>query len=95
MIDIRDITPGESYACKFRVDTMLDELGRPAPNLSDVALAGVKSYEGLGILVARDVEQQLVELKDHLSGKQFVVEWDNIWDIDTVEWIEPLETQDE
>jgi hypothetical protein len=87
MIDIKDITPGESYACKFRVETMLDELGRP-PGLSDTPLAGVQMYEGLGVLIARDVEQELVKLKDEKSSKEFVVPFKDIWDIDTVDWVE-------
>jgi len=87
MIDILDITPGESYACKFRVETMLDELGRP-PGLSDTPLAGVQMYEGLGVLIARDLAQELVKLKDEKSSKEFVVPFKDIWDIDTVDWVE-------
>ena len=87
MIDIKDITPGESYACKFRVETMLDELGRP-PGLSDTPLAGVQMYEGLGVLIARDVTQELVKLKDQASSKEFVVAWADIWDVDTVDWVD-------
>jgi hypothetical protein len=87
MIDIKDITPGESYACKFRVETMLDELGRP-PGLSDTPLAGVQMYEGLGVLIARDLAQELVKLKDEKSSKEFVVPFADIWDIDTVDWVE-------
>ena len=90
MIDIRDITPGESYACRFRVTTMLDTLGRPAPNLSDVPLKGPGVYEGFGVLYTRDTEQELVELKDETSGKMFVVPFADIWDVDTVEWTDPL-----
>ena len=87
MIDIKDITPGESYACKFRVETMLDELGRP-PGLSDTPLAGVQMYEGLGVLIARDVTQELVKLKDQKSSKEFVVPFSDIWDVDTVDWVD-------
>jgi hypothetical protein len=89
MIDIRDITPGESYACHFRVETMLDTLGRPAPNLSDVPLAGVKLYESFGFLKQRDVEQELVIVVDSKSNKEFVVGFSDLWDIDTVEVEEP------
>ena len=89
-INIQDIIPGESYACKFRVETMLDTLGRPAPNLSDTPLAGVKSYQGMGVITTRDTEQQLVELQDTLSKKLFVVPYTDIWDVDTVEWQEDL-----
>jgi hypothetical protein len=85
-IDIQDITPGESYACKFRVETLVDDLGRPAPNLSDQPLAGTKVYEGIGLLVQRDLEQRLVKLQDEASQKTFIVSFDDIWDIDTVEW---------
>lgn len=93
MIDIRDITPGKSYACKFKTKTMLDALGRPAPNLSDQPLAGVKEYQGLGILMARDMDQELVQLKDEKSGKEFVVPFSDIWDVDDVEWVEPLASE--
>ena len=85
MIDIQDITPGESYACKFRVETMLDEFGR-LPGLSDTPLEGVGTYEGVGVLMQRDVEQRLVKLQDEKSRREFVVSFDDIWDIDTVEW---------
>lgn len=91
MIAIEDITPGESYACKFRVETMLDTLGRPAPNLSDVPVKGVGMYEGLGVLMQRDTEQRLVKLQDQKSSKEFVVSFDDIWDIDGIEWTEPLQ----
>ena len=90
MIKIEDITPGESYACRFRVETMLDTLGRPAPNLSDVPLKGPGIYEGIGILMQRDTEQRLVKLQDEKSSKEFVVSFDDIWDIDSIEWTEPL-----
>lgn len=90
-IAIEDIEPGKSYACKFKTKTMLDALGRPAPNLSDQPLAGVKEYQGLGVLMQRDMDQRLVKLKDEKSGKEFVCSFDDIWDVDTVEWIEPLE----
>lgn len=91
MIKIEDVVPGNSYACKFKVQTMLDELGRPAPNLSDVPMKGVGDYEGFGVLEARDMNTRLVKLKDEKSKKDFVVSFDDIWDIDTVDWV----TEDE
>ena len=94
MVNIEDITPGQSYACKFKVETMLDDMGRPAPNLSDQPLSGVKMYEGLGVLMARDMDQKLVQLKDEKSGKEFVVPFDDIWDVDDIDWVEPLENKD-
>jgi hypothetical protein len=91
MIDITEIVPGNSYACKFKVETMLDTLGRPAPNLSDTPLKGPGIYESIGVLMQRDMDQRLVKLKDDKSGKEFVCGFDDIWDIDEVEWIDPLE----
>lgn len=87
MIDIQDITPGESYACKFRVETMLDEFGR-LPGLSDTPLKGVGVYEGVGVLLQRDLDQRLVKLQDEKSKREFVVSFDDIWDIDTVDWVD-------
>ena len=93
MIKIEDITPGNSYACKFKVRTLLDSFGR-IPGLSDTPLAGEGNYEGLGVLLARDTEQRLVELQDEKSKKKFVVSFDDIWDVDTIDWVEPLESKD-
>ena len=93
MIKIEDIKPGNSYAAKFKVETMLDTYGR-IPGLSDTPLAGVGMYEGLGVLLARDVDKRLVELQDEKSRKKFVVSYDDIWDVDDVDWVEPLESQD-
>ena len=89
MIDIENIVPGNSYACKFRVETMLDTFGR-IPGLSDTPLKGVGIYEGVGILMQRDTEQRLVKLKDQKSSKEFVVGFDDIWDVDVIEWTDPL-----
>jgi len=89
MIKIEDITPGKSYACKFKVETMLDSFGR-VPGLSDTPLKGVGTYEGLGILMQRDSDQRLVKLQDEKSKKEFVVSFDDIWDVDEVEWEDPL-----
>jgi len=91
MYKIEDITPGNSYGCMFRVTTMLDELGQPAPNLSDVPLKGPGEYEGFGILQSRDLESRMVELYDEKSRKMFTVSFDNIWDVDDIEWVDPEE----
>ena len=95
MIKIENIVPGKSYAAKFKVQTMLDDLGRPAPNLSDQPLKGVGEYQSLGILMSRDMDKRLVQLKDEKTGKEFVVGFDDIWDVDDVIWEEPLESEDE
>ena len=86
-IKIEDVVPGESYACYFRATTMLDELGRPAPNLSDIPIKGPGVYEGFGVLTTRDTRTRLVKILDESTGKEFTVSFDDIWDIDTVEWV--------
>jgi len=85
MIDIRDIVPGQSYACKFRVETMLDEMDR-IPGLSDTPLKGVGTYEGFGVLMTRDTKQELVEVEDQETKRTFVCAYDEIWDVDEVVW---------
>ncbi|MGY8864692.1 MAG: hypothetical protein ACKVJK_03575 [Methylophagaceae bacterium] len=85
MIDIRDIVPGQSYACKFRVETMLDEMDR-IPGLSDTPLKGVGTYEGFGVLMTRDTKQELVEVEDQETKRTFVCTYDDIWDVDEVVW---------
>ena len=88
MMKIEDIEVGKSYGCKFKVTTMLDSMGRPAPNLSDVPLKGPGEYEGFGVIQIRDLKSRLVELYDTECRKTFRVEFDNIWDIDEVEYVD-------
>lgn len=90
-MDIKDITPGQSYACRFRTVTVLDEQGQPVPNLSDSPVKGPGVYEGIGVLAQRDLDNELVRLKDKWSGQEFVVSFKDIWEIDTVEWVNPLD----
>lgn len=85
---IEDIEVGKSYGCKFKVTTMLDEMGRPAPNLSDVPLKGPGEYEGFGVIQVRDLKSRLVELYDTTARKTFRVDFDNIWDVDEVEYVD-------
>ena len=85
MIDILDIEVGKAYACKFKVKTMLDTYGR-IPGLSDTPLQGLGMYEGIGVIQVRDTESKRVQLKDEKSGKEFVVPFADIWDIDTAEF---------
>ena len=89
---IQDVQVGKSYACKFKVKTMLDDLGRPAPNLSDRPLAGVKMYESIGVIEIRDTEKEMVQVVDEKSSKKFVVPYSDIWDVDDAEFVSPLET---
>jgi hypothetical protein len=88
MIKIEDVTPGKSYGCKFKVTTMLDIMGRPAPNLSDVPLAGPGEYEGFGLIKVRDLNSRQVLVIDEESKKEFTISFDAIWDIDDVEYVD-------
>jgi hypothetical protein len=90
MYKIEDIQPGKSYGCKFKVTTMLDTFGRP-PGLSDTPLAGPGVYESFGIIQVRDLESKLVELYDEKSRKTFRCSFDDIWDIDDVEYVDNTE----
>ena len=40
MIDISEIRIGESYACRFKIETMLDEFGSPAGGNSNTPIKG-------------------------------------------------------
>jgi hypothetical protein len=63
-------------------------MGRPAPNLSDVPLKGPGEYEGFGVIQIRDTNSRMVELYDTSSRKTFTVSFDDIWDVDEVEYVE-------
>ena len=87
MIKIEDIEVGKSYACKFKVETMLDTFGR-VPGLSATPLKGPGMYEGVGVIQVRDTAGNRVQLKDEKSKKEFVVPFSQIWDVDEVEWVD-------
>lgn len=90
MIDIREITVGESYGCKFRVKNVpLDEFGRLGGmmSLADLPIKEYGEYEGFGFLKQRDTEQELVVVVDEKTDKEFVCAYDDIWDVDEVELV--------
>lgn len=87
MIDIKDITPGDSYACKYRVVTMLNSAGLPNTSLKIGEAGGTPAlYESLGVLMQRDLDNKCVRVKDVDTGVEFVVPFQDIWDVDTVDW---------
>lgn len=49
-------------------------------------------YEGIGLLLTRDLEQKIVKLRDTQSLMEFVVGFDNIWDIDHVKWTDEAQS---
>jgi hypothetical protein len=91
MYEMTELETGKSYACRFRVNTVLDADGNPASPLTGTNPDRAGEYEGLGVIKKRDVEQRLVELEDTTSRLSFVVSWDDCWDIDDVEWTEALD----
>ena len=88
----RDITAGESWACRFSVQAMICEDGSlydstgVAPGESVPARPGV--YTSVGVIVRRDTSAELLELRDTVSGKTFVVGFADVTDIDRVEWVD-------
>ena len=93
---IENIEVGKSYAAKFKLKNMpMDEYGRLGGpySLADLPVVKTGTYEGLGVLIQRDSKQKLVKLKDEKSGKEFVVPFSDIWDVDEVEWKDPLEVK--
>lgn len=88
----RDITAGESWACRFSVQAMITPEGElydstgVAPGQTVAAAPG--TYHGVGVIVKRDLDAELLELRDTASGKTFVVGFADVTDIDRVEWVE-------
>lgn len=82
---ITEISAGKSYACRFRLNTVLDDKGYPASPSSPPVRFG--TFESLGVIIKRDTEAELVELLDQHSKSTFVIPFTDIWDVDTVEWV--------
>ena len=93
-MDIQDIPAGESWACRFRTTIFVDAAGEPieSPNLQigQAHPGQPKSYEGIGVIQVRDVDNQRVQLQDTQSLRQFTVSFDDVWDCDTIEWVEDV-----
>ena len=96
MLTIETIEPGKSYAAKFKLENMpIDEYGRLGGqySLSDLPIVKTGTYEGLGILLPRDTEKKLVKLHDEKSKREFVVQFEDLWDVDEIEWKDPLASE--
>jgi hypothetical protein len=91
-MNIKDITVGESWGCRFRTTTFLDSQGNPVKadnlQLGQTHPGTPGEYTGIGVIQVRDLENQRVQLQDVATLEQFTVAFDDCWDIDTIEWAE-------
>ena len=91
-MQIKDIEPGKSYACRFKVYTFIDENKKPVDtrnlNLGEKVPGLPGTYEGFGIIQIRDNDNELVELWDTDLNREWTVSWKDCWDVDVVEWKE-------
>jgi len=86
---IEDITVGESWACEFTTRTFLDPEGQPLRvNLqvgeSHPGTAG--EYTSVGVIQVRDTANRTLQLLDTSTDLTFVVSWDDVRNVDRVEW---------
>lgn len=65
---------------------MLDVNDKPITD-PGTPLKGPGIYESIGIIQLRDNEKKLVKLVDKTTKREFIIPYENIWDIDEVEWI--------
>ena len=91
---IEDINAGETWACRFKVQTFVDpKTGQAVEDKNLVpgqAHRGIPGeYEGIGLIQVRDLDTRIVQLLDTISNITFKVKFDDCWDVDTVEWINP------
>lgn len=84
-LEWQTLTPGESYACEFSVETMLTTQGVPPTQDTD-AIQGVGTYTSIGVVVTRDIPNQRARLRDTQTNREFVVDWSATRNLDTVEW---------
>jgi hypothetical protein len=91
-MNIADIEPGKSYACKFVVKTFIDEMGNPVDtgqlSVGEKVPGVPGNYRGFGVIVTRDTANQLVEIWDEHLQRTWIVSWTDTSDVDTVEWID-------
>ena len=89
MMTLDELPQGTSWATRFRTTTFLKD-GKPitAPNLAvgERHPGTPGEYEGLGIIVLRDSDKQMLEVIDTESQQRFTVRYADCWDWDEVEW---------
>lgn len=97
MIEIEDITAGQSYACHFRVRTFVYANGtvadtqglQPGEPIPQGAQPG--EYRGFGVITVRDVQNRLLKIWDTDLEREWTVSWSDVWDCDTVSWQDTAE----
>lgn len=90
-MQIEQLEPGKSYACRFKTETFLNSEGYPVDavlQLGEAHPGTPGTYTSVGIIRTRDLAQCRVELIDTQSQRTFVVSTDSVWDIDSVEWVD-------
>jgi hypothetical protein len=76
---------GVAYTCKFKTVTKLDTYGRVWPNLSDVPYGSTGDYNSQGDILVIDSKSKRFKVKDKSSKKEFIVEYNDILQIDEAE----------
>ena len=89
---IESVTPGEPWGCRFRINTMLDELGNLVDTTNVQMGEGLPTgcqpgvYESIGVIRIRDADSEQLVVQDTVSPREFVVGYADVWDIDRVEY---------
>ena len=88
---IEDIPAGDSWACRFKTTTFVDENGNAVQDLNLMPGQPHRGkpgdYEGIGIIQIRDNDTRIVQLLDTISDIEFKVPFDDCWDVEVIEWI--------
>ena len=91
-MNIEDIPAGESWACRFKTTTFLDEDKTPVEannlQLGQTHPGTPGTYTSIGVIQVRDLDNRRVQLQCVDTLKQFTVSFDDCWDADTIEWTE-------
>jgi hypothetical protein len=93
IMNIEDITAGESWACHFRVKTFISEDGKPVDTrdiqIGDPVPGTPGMYEGFGLIAKRDTAKELVEIEDlNVENKTWIVSWNDCWAVDRAEYVD-------
>lgn len=86
---LEEIVAGESWACRFKTTTFVNNEGKPVQaqlNIGQAHPGKPGTYEGLGVIEVRDTEKRLVQVYDVESHQRFTVNFDDCWDVDRVDW---------